>query len=50
MLEQKHYNITLPRFLERLGELPIEQFQCLGELIDNPINKSLKKLLLRQQR
>ncbi|CAN7212519.1 ATP-binding protein [Massilia sp. LjRoot122] len=40
MTEQRHFNITpTPRLLERLGELPIEQFQCLGELIDNPIDK-----------
>lgn len=39
MPQRKQYNITpTPRLLERLGDIPIEQFRSVAELIDNSID------------
>jgi hypothetical protein len=42
MLQPTQFNIMpAPRMLERLGDIPLEQFRCVAELIDNSVDAFL---------
>lgn len=45
MARDMQFNLTpVPRFLQRLGDINVEQFRCIAELVDNSVDAFLDAL------